>query len=122
MILGSSSFTYGWSTGILEKMSLIPMNEIDLLYPGLNFRLYCLQIGRQLQGHIDVAVEQMALLEPGLAEVSLGAVMFTTPEFIAELVKNGMPKDAVFDFYGHIYINLALCFDRIPGRVFSDAS
>jgi hypothetical protein len=35
MILGSSSFTYGWSTGIPEKMSLIPMNEIDLLDPGL---------------------------------------------------------------------------------------
>jgi hypothetical protein len=64
----------------------------------------------------------MALLEPVLANAFLGAMMFTTLEVIAGLVKNGMPKDAVFDFYGHIYINLALCFDRIPGRVFSDAS
>ncbi len=69
-----------------------------------------------------ITVEQMALLEPGLAETFLGAVMFTMREAMDEVVKMGVPKDAVFDFFmGHINIDLALCFDQIPGGVFSDA-
>ncbi len=64
----------------------------------------------------------MALLEPGLAETFLGAVMFTMREAMDEVIKKGVPKDAVFDFFmGHINIDLALCFDQIPGGVFSDA-
>jgi hypothetical protein len=69
-----------------------------------------------------VTVDQMALLEPGLAETFLGAVMFTMREAMDEVIKMGVPKDAVFDFFmGHINIDLALCFDQIPGGVFSDA-
>ncbi|HTF20945.1 MAG TPA: phosphogluconate dehydrogenase C-terminal domain-containing protein [Chryseolinea sp.] len=69
-----------------------------------------------------ITVEQMALLEPGLAETFLGAVMFTMREAMDEVVRMGVPKDAVFDFFmGHINIDLALCFDQIPGGVFSDA-
>jgi hypothetical protein len=69
-----------------------------------------------------VTVEQMALLEPGLAETFLGAVMFTMREAMDEVIRMGVPKDAVFDFFmGHINIDLALCFDQIPGGVFSDA-
>ncbi len=69
-----------------------------------------------------ITVEQMALLEPGLAETFLGAVMFTMREAMDEVIRKGVPKDAVFDFFmGHINIDLALCFDQIPGGVFSDA-
>ena len=69
-----------------------------------------------------ITVEQMALLEPGLSETFLGAVMFTMREAMDEVIKKGVPKDAVFDFFmGHINIDLALCFDQIPGGVFSDA-
>lgn len=69
-----------------------------------------------------ITVDQMALLEPGLAETFLGAVMFTMREAMDEVVKMGVPRDAVFDFFmGHINIDLALCFDQIPGGVFSDA-
>lgn len=69
-----------------------------------------------------ITVEQMALLEPGLAETFLGAVMFTMREALDEIVKMGVPKEAAFDFFmGHINIDLALCFDQIPGGVFSDA-
>jgi len=69
-----------------------------------------------------ITVEQMALLEPGLAETFLGAVMFTMREAMDEVIKMGVPRDAVFDFFmGHINIDLALCFDQIPGGVFSDA-
>jgi hypothetical protein len=69
-----------------------------------------------------ITVEQMALLEPGLSETFLGAVMFTMREAMDEVIKKGVPKEAVFDFFmGHINIDLALCFDQIPGGVFSDA-
>ena len=69
-----------------------------------------------------ITVEQMALLEPGLAETFLGAVMFTMREAMDEVIKMGVPREAVFDFFmGHINIDLALCFDQIPGGVFSDA-
>jgi hypothetical protein len=69
-----------------------------------------------------ITVEQMAILEPGLAETFLGAVMFTMREAMDEVIRMGVPKEAVFDFFmGHINIDLALCFDQIPGGVFSDA-
>ena len=69
-----------------------------------------------------ITVEQMALLEPGLAETFLGAVMFTMREALDEIVAKGVPREAAFDFFmGHINIDLALCFDQIPGGVFSDA-
>ncbi len=69
-----------------------------------------------------ITVQQMALLEPGLAETFLGAVMFTMREAMDEVVSMGVPKEAAFDFFmGHINIDLALCFDQIPGGVFSDA-
>jgi D-apionate oxidoisomerase len=69
-----------------------------------------------------ITVEQMALLEPGLAETFLGAVMFTMREAMDEIIAKGVPREAVFDFFmGHINIDLALCFDQIPGGVFSDA-
>lgn len=69
-----------------------------------------------------ISVEQMALLEPGLAETFLGAVMFTMREALDDIVAKGVPREAAFDFFmGHINIDLALCFDQIPGGVFSDA-
>ena len=64
----------------------------------------------------------MALLEPGLAETFLGAVMFTMREALDDIVAKGVPREAAFNFFmGHINIDLALCFDQIPGGVFSDA-
>ncbi|MDX2191364.1 MAG: phosphogluconate dehydrogenase C-terminal domain-containing protein [Bacteroidota bacterium] len=69
-----------------------------------------------------ITAEHMALLEPGLAETFLGAVMFTMREAMEEIIKKGVPREAAFDFFmGHINIDLALCFDQIPGGVFSDA-
>ena len=69
-----------------------------------------------------ITIQQMALLEPGLAETFLGAVMFTMREALDEIIAKGVPREAAFDFFmGHINIDLALCFDQIPGGVFSDA-
>jgi hypothetical protein len=70
-----------------------------------------------------ITAEQMALLEPGLAETFLGAVMVTIREALEEIIKKGVPKEAAFDFLmGHMNIELALCFDQLPGGVFSDAA
>lgn len=70
-----------------------------------------------------ISAEQMALLEPGLAETFLGAVMVTIREALEEIIKKGVPREAAFDFLmGHMNIELALCFDQLPGGVFSDAA
>jgi len=69
-----------------------------------------------------ITAENMAMLEPGLAETFLGAVMVTMREALDEVVRKGVPREAAYDFFmGHINIELALCFDKIPGGVFSDA-
>lgn len=69
-----------------------------------------------------ITVEQMALLEPGLSETFLGAVVLTMREALDEIVAKGVPREAAFDFFlGHINVELAICFDQLPGGVFSDA-
>lgn len=69
-----------------------------------------------------ISADNMAMLEPGLAETFLGAVMVTMREALDEVIRKGVPREAAYDFFmGHINIELALCFDKIPGGVFSDA-
>jgi 3-oxoisoapionate decarboxylase len=51
MILGISSFTYGWNVGVSERMPTKPMNEVDLVNQTLEFGLKCLQIGDNLPIH-----------------------------------------------------------------------
>ncbi|MDX2195385.1 MAG: phosphogluconate dehydrogenase C-terminal domain-containing protein [Cytophagales bacterium] len=69
-----------------------------------------------------ITAEQMAILEPGLVETFSAALIATMREGLEEVVKMGLPREAAMDFMlGHINIELALCFDQIPGGVFSDA-
>jgi 3-oxoisoapionate decarboxylase len=51
MILGISSFTYGWSIGTREGISVPPMNETDLVNQARAFGVQCLQIGDNLPLH-----------------------------------------------------------------------
>jgi 3-oxoisoapionate decarboxylase len=51
MILGISSFTYGWNVGVPERMPTKPMNEVDLVNQTIEFGLKCLQIGDNLPIH-----------------------------------------------------------------------
>ena len=70
-----------------------------------------------------ITAEQMAMLEPGLVETFSAAVIATMREAMEEVIKKGVPREAAFDFFmGHINIELALCFDQLPGGVFSDAA
>lgn len=48
MLLGISSFTYGWSVGVPSVMPRHPLTAIDLLNRTLDFGLGCLQIGDNL--------------------------------------------------------------------------
>ncbi len=68
-----------------------------------------------------ITVEQMAMLEPTMAETlgSMFAVMYR--EAMDEAVKRGVPYEAARDFMlGHINIQLAIVFGE-AGNPFSDA-
>lgn len=51
MILGVSSYTYGWSVGVEGHMPDMPMDEHDLVDKTLKYGLTCLQIGDNLPLH-----------------------------------------------------------------------
>ncbi len=68
-----------------------------------------------------LTVDQMALLEPGLAETVCGSLLDVLREAMDEVVSRGVPKEAARDFLlGHMNILGAVIFKEQPG-VFSDA-
>jgi len=68
-----------------------------------------------------ITVEQMALLEPAMAETMAATMLQAMREGMDEVVKKGVPKEAARDFMlGHINILAAVIFNEIDG-VFSDA-
>jgi len=70
-----------------------------------------------------ITVEQMAILEPALAETVSGTLLMALREALDEAVRRGVPREAAFDFlFGHINVELAIAFQLIPGAVFSDAA
>lgn len=70
-----------------------------------------------------ITVEQMAILEPALAETVSGTLLMALREALDEAVRRGVPREAAFDFlFGHINVELAIAFQLIPDAVFSDAA
>lgn len=68
-----------------------------------------------------LTVEQMALLEPGLAETVVASLLDVMREAMDEVVRRGVPEAAARDFLlGHMNILGAVIFKEQPG-VFSDA-
>ena len=68
-----------------------------------------------------LTVEQLALLEPGLAETVVASLLDVMREAMDEVVKKGVPQQAARDFLlGHMNILGAVIFKEQPG-VFSDA-
>lgn len=51
MILGISSYTYGWAVGVAGAVPASPMNEIDLINKAIGFQVSLLQIGDNLPVH-----------------------------------------------------------------------
>lgn len=69
-----------------------------------------------------VTVEQMAMLEPAMAETVTLTLMFVIREAMEETVKSGVPREAARDFLlGHININLGILFGYCDAR-FSDGA
>jgi len=69
-----------------------------------------------------ITVEQMAILEPAMAEVVAATAASLMKDALEEAVKAGVPREAATSFMlGHAQIPLAIVFGAIPSP-FSDAA
>jgi nitrogenase molybdenum-iron protein alpha/beta subunit len=69
-----------------------------------------------------VTVEQMAILEPTMAETVTAACITIIGECMEEAIRRGVPRDAARDFMlGHINIPLAIVFGEVTSP-FSDGA
>lgn len=69
-----------------------------------------------------VTVEQLAILEPGLSEMLAMAFIDTMAEGVDECERQGIPREAAFDFLiGHLNVEIAMWFGYSP-KVPSDAA
>ena len=61
-----------------------------------------------------ITVEQMAMLEPAMAETVGIALITALREALEEVVRRGVPRAAAEDFlYGHIKVPLGIAFERV---------
>lgn len=69
-----------------------------------------------------ITVEQMAILEPTMAETCGIALVLALREALEEAVRRGVPRAAAEDFmYGHVKVELGIGFGR-AGFPFSDGA
>ena len=62
-----------------------------------------------------VTVEQMAILEPTMAEVCGIALIQALRAAMEEAIRRGVPRAAAEDFmFGHIKVPLGIAFERVP--------
>ena len=62
-----------------------------------------------------VTVEQMAILEPTMAETCGIALIRALKEVMEEAIRRGVPREAAEDFmYGHIRVELGIAFGLAP--------
>ncbi|HLF33822.1 MAG TPA: phosphogluconate dehydrogenase C-terminal domain-containing protein [Cyclobacteriaceae bacterium] len=70
-----------------------------------------------------ITLWQMGILEPALSETFGAALVSVMKEAIETAIAKGVPRDAAYDFFlGHVNIELALVFGKLPGGKFSDAA
>jgi D-apionate oxidoisomerase len=61
-----------------------------------------------------ITLEQMAILEPAMAETVAIGLMITMREALEEAVNRGVPRAAAEDFmFGHIKVGLGIAFSRV---------
>jgi len=77
------------------------------------------QLARQFYGPVTrahrVTVEQMAILEPTMAETCGIALVLALREALEAAVKRGVPREAAEDFmHGHVNVELGIGFGRAP--------
>ena len=69
-----------------------------------------------------VTVEQMAILEPALAETTSAPAVMMIKEGLDEAIRRGVPAEAARAFLmGHINIQLAITFGEVDAR-YSDGA
>jgi D-apionate oxidoisomerase len=69
-----------------------------------------------------ISAEQMAMLEPALAETLAATCLTIVREGLDEVIRRGVPAEAARDFLlGHINIELAIVFGEV-GSPFSDGA
>ena len=69
-----------------------------------------------------VTIEQMALLEPAMAETVAATCVAVIREAMDEVIARGVPAQAARDFLmGHINIGLAIAFDEIDWELSAGA-
>ncbi|MCS6830149.1 MAG: phosphogluconate dehydrogenase C-terminal domain-containing protein [Armatimonadota bacterium] len=69
-----------------------------------------------------VTVEQMAILEPAMAETVVACCCTIIREALDEAVRRGVPEEAAWDFMmGHVNIPLAIVFGKVDAQ-FSDGA
>lgn len=84
-------------------------------------RLCCAMFAPVGRAH-RITVEQMAVLEPAMAEVVAASAACLMREALEEAVKAGVPREAATAFMmGHIRVPLAIAFDVVDFP-FSDAA
>ncbi len=70
-----------------------------------------------------ITLRDMGILEPALSETFCAALVTKMKEAVDIVVAKGVPKQAAYDFFlGHVNIELALLFGKLPGGQFSDAA
>ena len=83
-------------------------------------------LAKQFYGPVSrshrITVEQMAILEPTMAETCGIALVRALREVLEAAVKRGVPRAAAEDFmYGHIKVELGIAFGLVPFN-FSDGA
>jgi hypothetical protein len=69
-----------------------------------------------------ITVEQMAILEPAMAETVILTCMFVIKEAVDEAVRHGVPAEAAREFaLGHMNINTGILFGYLDAQ-FSDGA
>lgn len=65
-----------------------------------------------------ITVEQMAILEPAMAETVILTCMVVMREAIEEAIAGGVPRQVAYDFaLGHMRVNLGILFGYIDAEV-----
>jgi D-apionate oxidoisomerase len=77
------------------------------------------ELARQFYGPVTrshrITVEQMAILEPTMAETCSIALVSALREAMEEAVRRGVPREAAADFmFGHIKVELGIAFGMAP--------
>jgi hypothetical protein len=65
-----------------------------------------------------ISVEEMAILEPAMAETVILTCMSVIKEAIDEAVAHGVPEQVAYDFaLGHLRVNLGILFNYIDAEI-----